>query len=98
MNTPPSLSEVFCDRILGQNSTLLWGIFLPSVFMCVLGAEYDHLIKMVLLSTNSIFLLGNNNYGLNIIKVSGLVVLSVCAGMTVCIQLSVLSSTCHRSL
>ena len=32
-----------------------WGV--PSVFTCVLGAQYDHLIETVLLSTNSIFLL-----------------------------------------
>ena len=53
------------------------------MFTCVLGAQYDHLIETVLLSTNSIFLLRNktNNYGLNIIKGSGLVVLSVYAGM-----------------
>ena len=46
----------------------------PSVFTCVLGAQYDHLIETVLLSTNSIFLLRNktNNYELNIIKASGL--------------------------
>ena len=74
----------------------LGGIFLPSVFTCVLGAQYDHLIETVLMSTNSIFLLRNNNYGLNIIKGSDLVVLSVCAGMTVSRQLSVSSSTCHR--
>ena len=44
-----------------------------SVHMC-LGAQYDHLIETVLLSTNRIFLLRNktNNYGLNIIKGSGL--------------------------
>ena len=67
---------------------------------CVLGAQYDHLIETVLLSTNSIFLLRNetNNYGLNIIKESGLVVLSVYAGMALRRQLSVSSSTCHRSL
>ena len=67
---------------------------------CVLGAQYDHLIETVLLNTNSIFLLGNttNNYGLNIIKASGLVVLSVYAEMAVRRQLSVSSSTCHRSL
>ena len=67
---------------------------------CVLGAQYDHLIETVLLSTNSIFLLGNttNNNGLNIIKASGLVVLSVYAEMAVRRQLSVSSSTCHRSL
>ena len=55
------------------------------MFTCVLGAQYDHLIETVLLSTNSIFLLRNktNNYGLNIIKESGLVVLSVYAGMAV---------------
>ena len=72
----------------------------PSVFTCVLGAQYDHLIETVLLSTNSIFLLRNktNNYGLNIIKGSGLVVLSVYAGMSVRRQLIVSSSTCHRSL
>ena len=89
---------MFCDKILQQNSTLLGGI--PSVFTCVLGAQYDHLIETVLLSTNSIFLLRNktNNYGHNIIKGSGLVVLSVYAGMAVRRQLSVSSSTCHRSL
>ena len=72
----------------------------PSVFTCVMGAQYDHLIETVLLSTNSIFLLRNktNNYGLNIIKGSGLVVLSVYARMAVRRQLSVTSSTCHRSL
>ena len=89
---------MFCDKILRQNSTLLGGV--PSVFTCVLGAQYDHLIETVLLSTNRIFLLRNktNNYGLNIIKGSGLVVLSVYAGMVVRRQLSVSSSTCHRSL
>ena len=70
------------------------------MFTCVLGAQYDHLIETVLLSTNSIFLLRNKtyNYGLNIIKASGLVVLSVYAGIAVRRQLSVSSSTCHRSL
>ena len=70
------------------------------MFTCVLGAQYDHLIETVLLSTNSIFLLRNktNNYGLNIIKASGLVVLSVYVGMAVRRQLYVTSSTCHRSL
>ena len=60
------------------------------MFTCVMGAQYDHLIETVLLSTNSIFLLRNttNNYGLNIIKASGLVVLSVYAGMAVRRQLS----------
>ena len=83
----------YCDKL-----HFTWGI--PSVFTCVLGAQYDHLIETVLLSTNSIFLLRNktNNYGLNIIKGSGLVVLSVYAGMAVRRQLSVSSSTCHRSL
>ena len=73
---------------------------MPSVFTCVMGAQYDHLIETVLLSTNSIFLLRNktNNYGLKIIKGSGLVVLSVYARMEVRRQLSVTSSTCHRSL
>ena len=35
------------------------------MFTCVLGAQYDHLIETVLLSTNRIFLLRNktNNYG-----------------------------------
>ena len=72
----------------------------PSVFTCVLGAQYDHLVEMALLSTNSIFLLRNktNNNRLNIIKVSGLVVLSVYAGMAVRRQISVSSSTCHQSL
>ena len=67
------------------------------MFTCVMGAQYDHLIETVLLSTNSIFLLRNttNNYGLNIIKASGMVVLSVYAEMAVRRQLSVLSSTCH---
>ena len=89
---------MFFDKILRQNSTLFGG--LPSVFTCVLGAQYDHLVEMVLLSTNSIFLLRNktNNNGLNIIKVSGLVVLSVYAGMAVRRQISVSPSTCHRSL
>ena len=70
------------------------------MFTCISGAQYDHLIETVLLSTNSIFLLRNkaNNYGLNIIKASGLVVLSVYAGMAVRRQLSVWSSTCHRSM
>ena len=70
------------------------------MFTCVLCAQYDHLIETVLLSTNSIFLLRNktNNYGLIIIKASGLVVISVYAGMAVLRQLSVSSSTCHRSL
>ena len=70
------------------------------MFACVLGAQYEHLIETVLLSTNSIFLLRNktNNYGLNIIKSSGLIVLSVYVGMAVRRQLSVSSSTCHRSL
>ena len=84
------------------------------MFTSVLGAQYDHLIVTVLLSTNSIFhlivtvllstnsifLLRNktNNYGLNIIKELGLVVLSFYAGMAVRRQLSVSSSTCHRSL
>ena len=73
---------------------------LPSVFTCLLGAKYDHLIETVLLSTNSIVLLRNktNNYGLNIIKGSGLVVLSVYAGTVVRRQLSISSSACHRSL
>ena len=97
LKTDNFFAEVFCDKILRQNSTLLGGV--PSVFTCVLGAQYDHLIETVLLSTNSIFLLRNktNNYGLNIIKESGLVVLSVYAGMAVRRQLSVSSSTCHRS-
>ena len=84
---------MYCDK-----TPLYLGV--PSVFTCVLGAQYDHLIETVLLSTNSIFLLRNktNNYGLNIIKASGLVVLSVYAGMDVCRQLSVSSSTYHRSL
>ena len=70
------------------------------MFTCVLGAQYDHLIETVLLSANRIFLLRNktNNYGLNITKGSGLVVLSVYAGMVVRRQLSVSTSTCHRSL
>ena len=52
-------------------------LYLGGSRTCVLGAQYDHLIETVLLSTNSIFLLRNktNNYGLNIIKESGLVVL-----------------------
>ena len=87
---------MFCDKILGQNSTLLRGIFLPSVFTCVLGAQYDHLIEMVLLSTK--LRNKNNNYGLNIIKGSGLVVLSVCAVMAVRRQHSVSPSTCCLSL
>ena len=88
---------MFCDKILRQNSTLLGGGGVPSVFTCVLGAQYDHLIETVLLSTNRIFLLRNktNNYGLNIIKGPGLVVLSVYAGMVVRRQLSVSSSTYH---
>ena len=75
-------------------------LYLGGSRTCVLGAQYDHLIETVLLSTNSIFLLRNktNNYGLNIIKESGLVVLSVYAGMAVRRQLYVSSSTCHRSL
>ena len=83
----------YCDK-----TPLYLGV--PSVFTCVLGAQYVHLIETVLLSTNRIFLLRNktNNYGLNIIKGSGLVVLSVYAGMVVRRQLSVPSSTCHRSL
>ena len=85
----------YCDK-----TPLYWGGGVPSVFSCVLGAQYDHLIVTVLLSTNSIFLLRNktNNYGLNIIKELGLVVLSFYAGMAVRRQLSVSSSTCHRSL
>ena len=53
----------YCDK-----TPLYLGV--PSVFTCVLGAQYDHLIETVLLSTNSIFLVRNktNNYGLNIIK------------------------------
>ena len=83
----------YCDK-----TPLYLGV--PSVFTCLLGAQYDHLIETVLLSTNSIFLLRNktNNYGLNIIKGSGLVVLSVYAGTAVRRQLSVSSSACHRSL
>ena len=84
-------------KILRQNSTLHWGYHPCSH---VLGAQYDHLIETVLLSINSIFRLRNktNNYGLNIIKGSGLVVLSVYAGMAVRRELSVSSSTCHWSL
>ena len=87
---------MFCDKILGQNSTLLRCIFLPSVSTCVLGAQYDQHIEMVLLSTK--LRNKNNNYGLNIIKESGLVVLSVCAVMAVRRQHSVSPSTCHLSL
>ena len=66
------------------------------MFTCVLGAQYDHLIETVLLSTNSIFLLRNktNNYGLNIIKASGLVLYYQFMRE----WRSVSPSTCHRSL
>ena len=71
---------MFCDKNIATKLHFTWGV--PSVFTCVLGAQCDHLIETVLLSTNSIFLLRNetNNYGLNIIKGSGLVVLSFLCG------------------
>ena len=66
-------------RIICNQRRLRWACAHHVKFTCVLGAQYDHLIETVLLSTNSIFLLRNktNNYGLNIIKASGLVVFNI---------------------